>query len=160
MFSTIGFDTAVGTTADKVLTAGGIWLFINIGLGIVALIAGSTEKSNYKRKGVTLPQVRYSRAGLKVLSSWLLIMCVLLGSTFFTSVGLEKYVGLMMIGIFGTWAIISYLYAHCPKQYSKIQFTTKAKPIRRLNLALMGIFISWVFFIAYIVIAIIYGTPQ
>ena len=160
MFSTIGFDTAVGTTADKVLTAGGIWLFINIGLGIVALIAGSTEKSNYKRKGVTLPQVRYSRAGLKVLSSWLLIMCVLLGSTFFTSVGLEQYVGLMMIGIFGTWAIISYLYAHCPKQYSKIQFTTKAKPIRRLNLALMGIFISWVFFIAYIVIAIIYGTPQ
>lgn len=160
MMSTVGFDTSAGTIGDKIITAGGIWFFVNICLGIAALIASSSEKGNYKRKGLTLPQTHYSRTGLKVLSSWLLIMGILCGSSFVGSETSERYFGAIMLGIFGTWAIISFLYAHCPKQYPKIQFTTKAKPVRRFNLALMGIFISWVFFITYIVVAAIYGTPQ
>ena len=139
----VGFSfSAMGYSDDVVSEWGGLTA-ITVLVGIGVLIAELSERTRYKKLGLVYPKNYYARGGLKIVSSILLLFCSSGISGAITSEPIDKPVNIAMSIIFGTWFLITTLYAHCPKQYKTIQFTSRSKPTKRGRLAVIGIIITW-----------------
>ena len=134
-----------------------VWMAVNIILTIFAKIKIISEKSRYKRENLPYPRNQYSRTILKFVSTFLFAFCAFC-LAFIPSTQSGVFVELLVAGIFATWGIITSLYAHCPRQYNKIQFAKNGRPVPRAMVWLLGFVLTWIYFITSVVIGSIIGS--
>lgn len=129
---------------------------ITMFVGIGAIIAGLMERIKYKKLGIPYPRNNYGRSWLKAVSGFLLfISSAGISGALTSEIDIPTFIAMSIIFI--AWFLITTLYAHCPKQYKAIQFTSRSKPMKKWCLIVIGIFITWT---ALIVMGIVNSTIQ
>ena len=107
-----------------------------IGFKIAVLL----EKRKIKRENGVLPYHSKPRSGF-VFSSISLFLLGWIGC--FSSIDDVGLLDATMILILNVWALITHIYAYCPREYRSIQFTEKLKPIPKKTIGIIGIIASF-----------------
>ncbi len=121
------------------------WIWILLVNGILLMIAhsiASNEKKRYLAQELTYPPNVCSRPAMLVFSRFLLVF----SSSGFAQISsihqYEKIEGIFMGTILGVWAVITALYAHCPKEYKKIRFRSNSDASTRKIFSIAGVALS------------------
>ena len=123
---------------------------VSVGTSIARLVEIILCKINR----IPLPRNNYSRTWLKVIEGGLWGMSLsffAMSATFKSTDKVFSYMGML---IFGIWAVITMIYAHCPRQYKNIRFASKLSSImEKKNLLLYGIAATVIFLVVFALIA-------
>ncbi len=146
MFGTAIIASYNDGISDNAIELSPYWMLILIAntiLLIVASISVKEEKRRYLAQGLQLPAPVNSRIGMRITSKMLLFMTTLGIATMFADNQTDIITGLRMSLIFGLWTFITTIYAHCPKEYKKIEFSAKFEPIDRFIFTAIGIIMTF-----------------